>query len=130
MEDNQSEYKKTIEQSMSNEVDILENDIREQYPDVLEVLLRDHTTQKNIFWATDNYNDLGKGYEYNSQIFSELITRERGNIIMPRVKKNKDLQQMRVRDMAEVFTPSWICNAQNNLIDNAWFGCCFLIYTV
>ena len=24
--------------------------------------------------------------------------------------------------MAEVFTPSWVCNAQNNLIDNAWFG--------
>lgn len=24
--------------------------------------------------------------------------------------------------MAEVFTPSWICNPQNNLIDNAWFG--------
>ena len=24
--------------------------------------------------------------------------------------------------MAEVFTPSWICNAQNNLIDEAWFG--------
>ena len=24
--------------------------------------------------------------------------------------------------MAEVFTPLWICNAQNNLIDEAWFG--------
>ena len=36
-------------------------------------------------------------------------------------KKDKDLQQIRVREMAEVFTPSWICNAQNNLIDNAWF---------
>ena len=24
--------------------------------------------------------------------------------------------------MAEVFTPSWVCNAQNNLIDDAWFG--------
>jgi hypothetical protein len=24
--------------------------------------------------------------------------------------------------MAEVFTPSWICNAQNNLVDNSWFG--------
>ena len=24
--------------------------------------------------------------------------------------------------MAEVFTPSWICNTQNNLIDEAWFG--------
>lgn len=107
---------------MSNEVDILENDIREQYPDVLEILLRDHTTQNNILWATDNYNDIGKGYEYNSQILPELITGERGDIIMPRVKKDKDLQQLRVRDMAEVFTPSWICNAQNNLIDDAWFG--------
>jgi len=41
---------------------------------------------------------------------------------MPRVQKDKEMQQSRVRDMAEVFTPSWICNAQNNLIDNAWFG--------
>lgn len=40
---------------------------------------------------------------------------------MPRVKKDKDLQQSRLRDMAEVFTPSWICNSQNNLIDAAWF---------
>jgi hypothetical protein len=108
---------------MSNEVDILENDIREQYPEVLEILLRDHTTQKNIFWATDNYQNLGKEYEYNSPILPELITGENGNVIMPRVKKDKELQQTRVRDMAEVFTPSWICNAQNNLIDNAWFGC-------
>ena len=29
---------------------------------------------------------------------------------------------MRSHEMAEVFTPSWICNAQNNLIDEAWFG--------
>ena len=33
---------------MSNEIDILENDLRVQYPEVLEILLRDHTTQKNI----------------------------------------------------------------------------------
>jgi len=36
---------------MLNEVDILENDIREQYPEVLEALLHDHTTHNNIFWA-------------------------------------------------------------------------------
>lgn len=105
-----------------NEVDIRENEIREQYPEVLEILLRDHTTQKNIFWATDNYLHMGKGYEFSSFILPELITGENGNVIMPRVQKDKDLQQSRVRDMAEVFTPSWICNAQNNLIDNAWFG--------
>lgn len=108
---------------MKNEVDIKENDIREQYPEVLETLLRDHTTQNNIFWATDNYQYLGEGYEFTSLILPELITGENGNVIMPRVQKNKDMQQSRVRDMAEVFTPSWICNAQNNLIDNAWFDC-------
>ena len=104
------------------EVDILENDIREQYPEVLEILLRDHTTQKNIFWATNNYQELGADYHFSAQLLPELITGANGNVIMPRVKKDKDLQQSRSRDMAEVFTPSWICNAQNNLIDTAWFG--------
>ena len=51
-----------------------------------------------------------------------LITGKNGNVIKPRVKKNKTEQLSRVKDKAEVFTPSWICNKQNNLIDNAWFG--------
>ncbi len=103
-------------------IDILENEIIEKYPDVLEILLHDHTTQKNIFWATDNYRNLGESYSFNSQILPELITGENGNVIMPRVHKVKSLQQSRSKEMAEVFTPSWICNLQNNLIDNAWFG--------
>lgn len=28
----------------------------------------------------------------------------------------------RTKDKAEVFTPSWVCNAQNNQVDEAWFG--------
>lgn len=104
------------------DIDILENDILEKYPKVLDILLRDHTTQRNIFWATENYKELGVEYGFQAQILPELITGENGHIIMPRVKKDKDLQQTRVRQMAEVFTPSWICNIQNNLIDNAWFG--------
>lgn len=107
---------------MKTGIDILENEISEQYPDVLDILLRDQTTQKNIFWATDNYRHLGESYSYSSQILSELVTRERGNIIRPRVHKDKILQQSRSKEMAEVFTPSWLCNAQNNLVDNAWFG--------
>lgn len=107
---------------MQTDIDILENEILKQYPEVLEILLRDHTTQKNIFWATDNYENLGKDYHFDAQILPELITGENGSIIMPRVQKDKLLQQARSKDMAEVFTPSWICNAQNNLIDNAWFG--------
>ena len=106
---------------MQVEIDILENDILEKYPEVLDILLRDHTTQQNIFWATDNYQELGDNYQFTANILTSSITGINGQIIMPRVKKDKYLQQSRVREMAEVFTPSWICNAQNNLIDNAWF---------
>lgn len=107
---------------MKTGIDIIENEVIEQFPGVLEILLRDHTTQKNIFWATDNYAHLGSAYHFDSQILPELITGVHGNLIMPRVYKDKVLQQSRSKEMAEVFTPSWICNAQNNLIDNAWFG--------
>ncbi len=103
-------------------IDILENDIIEKYPKVLGILLRDRTTQKNIFWATDNYEHLGGEYRFSCEILTELITGEKGNVIMPRVHKDKILQLSRSKEMAEVFTPSWICNAQNNLVDNSWFG--------
>lgn len=103
-------------------IDILENELIEKYPDVLGILLRDQTTQKNIFWATDNYEHFGDSYRFNSEILPELITGEKGNVIIPRVHKDKILQLSRSKEMAEVFTPSWICNAQNNLVDNSWFG--------
>ena len=102
-----------------NSVDILENDFA---PEVLEQLLRDHTTKRNIFWATHDYEERGEGYQYADEIKPELITGENGKVIMPRVKKTKEQQTGRAKDMAEVFTPSWVCNAQNNLIDEAWFG--------
>lgn len=51
-----------------------------------------------------------------------LITCVNGEVIKPRIKKTKEEQQARIRGKAEVFTPSWVCNCQNNLIDDAWFG--------
>ena len=106
---------------MQKNADILENDILAKHPDLLEVLLQNNTTGQNISWATDNYQKYGKEYEFEKPILPELITGKNGNIIMPRVKKTKDLQKSRSKGMAEVFTPSWVCNSQNNLIDNAWF---------
>jgi hypothetical protein len=102
-----------------NSVDILESDFQ---PDVLEQLLRDHTTKRNIFWATHDYEHLGEGYQYFDTIQPERITGENGLIVKPRVLKTKEQQTDRSKDMAEVFTPSWVCNAQNNLVDEAWFG--------
>jgi hypothetical protein len=100
----------------------LENEILREYPEVLDKLLLDHTTGQNIFWATNNYEHLGNDYRFDAPILKELITGKNGSVIMPRVQKDKLLQQSRSKDMAEVFTPSWVCNAQNNLIDDAWFG--------
>lgn len=91
-------------------------------PEVLDTLLRDHTTGKNIFWATHDYEELGSEYSYHSPILPKLITGERGKVIRPRVLKTKEKQTGRAKGMAEVFTPSWICNAQNNLVDEAWFA--------
>jgi hypothetical protein len=106
---------------LRTQIDILENEILERYPKVLDILLQDHITQKNLIWATNNYEHLGVDYLRNKQITTVQITGKNGNIIIPRVQKNSILQQSRVKNMAEVFTPSWICNAQNNLIDNSWF---------
>lgn len=103
-------------------VDILENEIIQQYPNVLEILIRDNTTKGNIFWATNTYEHLGKAYAYGAPITLDLISGDNGNIIMPRVQKDQILQKARSKEMAEVFTPSWVCNTQNNLIDDAWFG--------
>ena len=112
---------------MPETADILENSILQSSPGLLSTLLKDHTTSRgdavcNIFWATSDYEHLGEGYGYHDLILPELITGANGQVIMPRVLKHKDTQSARVRDMAEVFTPAWVCNAQNNLIDEAWFG--------
>lgn len=108
------------------QVDIQENDIFEFSPELLGILLTDRTLstdseQVNIFWATDNYAKLGKGYQYNDKITIESITGTNGNVIVPRALKPREQQRQRSRKMAEIFTPSWICNKQNNLIDNVWF---------
>ena len=103
-------------------VDILEDTLLKKYPEAFEVLLKDRTTDKNIFWATHDYEEMGSGFQYDDEIQSRNITGEHGQIIKPRALKHKDIQAQRSKDMAEVFTPSWVCNLQNNLVDEAWFG--------
>ena len=62
-------------------VDIREDDLlaflpeqaakAERSAEVLDTLLRDHTTGKNIFWATHDYEALGSEYSYHSEILLE-----------------------------------------------------------
>ena len=105
-----------------NRIDIKENFIFKLDNELLEILLKDRSSKKNIIWATDNYADKGFGYRRSDYITVESIVGYHGNVIKPRTEKSKKEQTDRIRDKAEVFTPSWICNKQNNLVDNAWFG--------
>jgi len=106
----------------SEKVDIFENHILEIDKSILSIILFDRTTNKNILWCTDNYYQYGEKYLMDQEIKIELITGKNGDIIRPRIKKTKLEQNIRIKQKAEVFTPSWICNSQNNLIDAIWFN--------
>lgn len=103
-------------------IDILEQDIADFSPELLNTLLKDKTTGKNIVWATDNYVGLGEMYYPDQEITLNLIVGNYTNVIQPRTAKAKSEQLKRTKDKAEVFTPSWVCNKQNNLVDEQWFG--------
>lgn len=48
----------------------------------------------------------------------ETISEKDLSLILPRHKKSKEEQKKRVKSKAEVFTPTWVVNKQNNLIDD------------
>ena len=102
---------------MKNEADILE-----QYPAILEILLQDRTTKKNIIWGTANYIKSGEFYNAHMEITLGLVKGIRSRIVKSRVLKSDENKSIRTKEKAEVFTPSWLCNKQNNLVDEQWFG--------
>lgn len=101
---------------------VKEDDILEWSPRLLDALLADHATGGNILWATDSHTDKGDGYAPGDQVLPSLVTGDNTGTIRPRVTKAKSEQAKRTKGKAEVFTPSWVCNLQNNVVDRAWFG--------
>ena len=111
--------------SINPSINISENEILKYGEALLKILLFDRTTQRNIIWGTSDYEEYGEEYKAQFPISIHLITKGGGrnrNIIQPRIYKEKTSQLRRTKAKAEVFTPSWMCNEQNNLVDTAWFG--------
>lgn len=71
--------------------------------------------ESKLIWASQSYGDLGEGYS-STDVLHDL------EVITPRVMKTKEAQQRRVKDKAEVFSPSWLCNLQNNMVDDSLLG--------
>lgn len=103
-------------------LDLDEQTLWQRNPMVLEALLADRTTGGNILWATDDYAERGMYFEADREITPALVTGVNAGVIRPRIAKSREAQLKRTKGKAEVFTPSWVCNCQNNLIDEAWFG--------
>ena len=103
-------------------IDVSEDEILLLDRDLLKILLKDRTTQKNIIWASDDYLVFGECYSKAHEITVESITGSHVKLIQPRIEKVKAHQENRTKTRAEVFTPSWVCNEQNNLVDSKWFG--------
>lgn len=93
------------------------------YPiiNMLDILLQDKTTKKNIIWATDTYEGLGEEFTDKRQMSKQAIIRQ-SELICPRIQKSQEAQLDRTRKKAEVFTPAWLCNKMNNHCDDDWFG--------
>ena len=88
---------------------------------ILNILLADRTSGKNVIWATNDYTALGPDYMADKEITPELLFINNEKVVKPRKDKMLSQQDSRTRERAEVFTPSLVCNAQNNLVDDAWF---------
>ncbi|MEY8543431.1 Eco57I restriction-modification methylase domain-containing protein [Dubosiella newyorkensis] len=89
---------------------------------ILEKLLIDKTTRKNIIWATDSYSEYGDSYCDRYEITLGALQGINPILIQPRAFKAIETQQQRTKSKAEVFTPSWIVNKMISHLDEEWFG--------
>ena len=103
-------------------INIQDDILKIQALGLLDRMLADKTTKRNIMWATDAYSSLGIKYERNEEITSSLITGSNASVIKTRARKAMEQQTERTRQHAEVFTPLWVCDKMNSYADKVWFG--------
>src|ERR1044071_4319707 len=99
-----------------SDIDIEESILRKR-GNLLDLLLLDRTTKKNIIWGTDSYEHYGKDFSPKKCIAPDLITGLYSKLIQPRAAKSFAEQRQRTREKAEVFTPLRIVDQINKQID-------------
>jgi hypothetical protein len=102
-----------------SDIDIQENTLRHK-GGLLDILLVDRTTKKNIIWATDSYSKTGKKndpFAPKNHIVPDLVTGVYSKLIQPRAAKRLAEQRQRTKDKAEVFTPKKTVDQMNQSID-------------
>lgn len=102
----------------ASEIDINESKLS-RVGNLLDLLLIDRTTKKNIVWATDSYEQYGQKFAFDKQITPSLVTGNHDQLIQPRAAKSIEEQQRRTKEKAEVFTPLNIVDQMNKAVDKS-----------
>lgn len=103
-------------------VGIQEELLKIQSLGLLDRLLFDKTTKRNILWATDAYKNMGTDFGRDKEIKVPLITGHNSFVIKNRARKALEQQTERVKQHGEVFTPFWVCQKMIDCADENWFG--------
>ena len=69
---------------------------------LLDLLLKDKSTKKNIIWATDTYEELGYGFSDKEHIKKNVLIRHL-DVIQPRIK-TQAAQKERTRKKQRFYT--------------------------
>lgn len=88
------------------------------YPvaNVLDLLLQDKSTKKNIIWATDTYENLGEGFDDKVQLNADSLLR-RPDLIRPRIQKSQEAQAQRTRKKQRCLLRRGFAIGWNNYCD-------------
>lgn len=87
---------------------------------LLKTLLKDTTTQRNIVWASQSYEGMGKAFSSDQPIRRNLLVGKHQSIIQPRMAKHVRKQEQRTRSSGEVFTPPWLVDKQVSAVLEEW----------
>lgn len=87
---------------------------------LLRTLLKDKTTQRNIVWASQSYEGMGKAFCSDQPIRRNLLVGKHQSIVQPRVAKHARKQEQRTRSSGEVFTPPWLVDTQVSAVLEEW----------
>lgn len=68
-------------------INIQDDILKIQALGLLDKILADKTTKRNIMWATDAHSTLGIKYERDEEITADLITGSNSGVIKTRARK-------------------------------------------
>jgi len=103
-------------------INIQDDILKLQFMGLLDGLLVDKTTGKNIIWGTDTYRNCGAGYGCRDSIKPELITGMNAGIVKTHARRAMEQQSERTRQRAEVPSPLWVCRKMCDYADEVWTG--------